>query len=181
MRDRPKFHKAASMVASSAPAPHAVGAHGADMPVVVCNICNEAKPHGDFYAGSLRRSFYWRAPGAPIAVAGGHRPQRPSLTLCPNTHPCRCKRCSCRSLIEKRRADPASRLASRLRTREKRLGCVLQLRMGDIRRLLSAEDPRYVAEDLVTLVRVHIDEPLSMENVALKRLGTILNVVDASC
>ena len=61
-----------------------------------------------------------------------------------------------------------------MRTREKRLGCVLQLRLEEIRRLLATEDPRCVAGDLVTLVRVREREPLGAGNVAVKLLGTII-------
>jgi len=51
---------------------------------------------------------------------------------------------------------------------------VLQLRVDDIRRLLSTEDQRLVAEDLVELVRLREREPIRLGNVAVKRLGVVV-------
>ena len=90
-------------------------------------------------------------------------------------HARRCKRCTCRRTSEQRRADPASRLAARLRVAEKRRGGVVMLRLDQIRKLLAAEDPKYLEENLVTLVRIRPSEPLGVDNVAIRRLGTIVS------
>lgn len=81
-----------------------------------------------------------------------------------------CRACSNLRSVELRRTDPASRLAARLRMREKRAGGgAMQLGVKDIRRLLQDVDPMYVENDLVTLVRIRRDEPLAVGNVAVKR------------
>ena len=50
----------------------------------------------------------------------------------------------------------------------------MQLRLDQIRQLLAAEDPQYLEENLVTLVRIRPSEPLGVNNVAIKRLGTLV-------
>ena len=142
---------------------------GAQMPTrrVDCNVCYESKMESEFDRKGLARGFYWRAPppcGRPRPMADpSHGDDR---------H--RCKRCQSHRKTEQRRTDPACRLAARVRMREKRRGCVLQLRADEIRRLLATEDPRLVAEDLVDLVRLRAREPLRADNVAVRRLGVVV-------
>ena len=85
-----------------------------------------------------------------------------------------CRTCASKRQRELRRTDPAVRLACRLRVREKRAGLPMKLSVAEIRTLLDSEDPDYVNEDLVTLVRVKEGAPLSRGNVTLRRLALLV-------
>ena len=85
-----------------------------------------------------------------------------------------CRSCATKRQRDLRRTDPAVRLAGRLRAREKRAGLPMKLSVAEIRNLLASENQDYVLEDLVTLVRVKQDAPLSPENVMLRRLAVLV-------
>ena len=53
----------------------------------------------------------------------------------------------------------------------------MMLRLDQIRKLLAAEDPKYLEENLLTLVRIKPSEPLGVDNVAIRRLGTIVSPI----
>ena len=86
-----------------------------------------------------------------------------------------CRSCAAKRQRDLRRTDPAVRLAGRLRAREKRAGLPMKLSVAEIRTLLASENQDYVLEDLVTLVRVKHDEPLSPANVMLRRLAVLVD------
>ena len=113
-----------------------------------CKVCKTEKPSVDFSSAGLARSFYW------------------------------CRQCANRKSTERRRSDPAARLASRIRARERRSGLPVSLTVGEIRQLLDGEDPVYVREDMVTLARLREEEPLGVGNVAVVRLGRLLGHCD---
>ena len=69
-----------------------------------------------------------------------------------------CKACCDQKSSERRRRDPATRIASRLRARGCRIG------VDDIRRMLDTLDPTVVANDQVVIMRLRNDEPLTPEN-----------------
>lgn len=114
-----------------------------------CKVCKAEKPSVDFSPAGLARSFYW------------------------------CRSCANRHSTERRRSDPAARLASRIRARERRSGLPVSLTVGEIRQLLRGEDPEYVREDMVTLTRVRDEEPMGLNNVAVVRLGRLLGRGDS--
>ena len=53
----------------------------------------------------------------------------------------------------------------------------MRISVHQIRALLAGEDSRYIREDLVSLERARGGEPLSWDNVVLKRLGRLVEVV----
>ena len=110
-----------------------------------CKACDTIKARSDFYAKSLERSFYT------------------------------CKKCSHARATEYRRTDPATRLAARIRVREKRGGIPMRLCVAEIRRLLATEDQNYVREDLVSLEKLRPGEALCAGNVTTVRLGRLLS------
>ena len=112
--------------------PGTASMHHKEAGTFTCKVCKTEKPSVDFSPAGLARSFYW------------------------------CRSCANRKSTERRRSDPAARLASRIRARERRLGMPVLLTVGDIRQLLNGEDPVYVREDLVTLARLREEEPLEM-------------------
>ena len=116
----------------------------ADGSSVKCKVCDLVKPASDFSEKGLARSFYW------------------------------CRSCANRRNTERRRSDPAARLASRIRTREKRLGQPSILTVQQIRELLMREPQTYVGDDMVSLAKLRADEPLGVGNVAVIRLGRLL-------
>ena len=109
-----------------------------------CKVCETAKPAAEFSAAGLARSFFW------------------------------CRTCANRKGTERRRSDPAARLASRIRMREKRSGKPTTLTVKQIRQLLIQEDPVYVMEDMVSLAKLRAEESLGIDNVAVIRLGRLL-------
>ena len=115
---------------------------------ITCRVCRTEKPTLDFSPAGLARSFYW------------------------------CRSCANINSTERRRSDPAARLASRIRARERRLGMPVWLTVGDIRQLLNGEDPVYVREDMVTLAKLREEEPFGVGNVAVVRLGRLLGHCD---
>lgn len=86
-----------------------------------------------------------------------------------------CNACKNRLGSVRRRADPATRLMSRLRIRARRAGVPLEVGVHEVRQLLAAEeDPRYITEDLVALTPRRAGEPFSLNNLQLVRLGQIM-------
>ena len=69
-----------------------------------------------------------------------------------------CKSCCDQKNSERRRKDPATRLATRLRARGCRIG------VGDIRRMLDTLDPLVVENDQVVIMKLRKDQPFTPEN-----------------
>ena len=112
-----------------------------------CTKCEQRLPAACFYQQSLARNFWT------------------------------CKSCKNKQDSDRRRADPAARLVSRLRIRARRAGVPLRVGVPEVRRLLASEpDQRYVAEDLVALRPLRASEPLSADNLRLVRLGHIIRL-----
>ena len=84
-----------------------------------------------------------------------------------------CRQCASKRQSERRRSDPAVRLACRVRMRAKRYGFAVKLRVADIRTLLKRVNPRYVEADLVKLERIRMDAPLTPDNVALRQAAVL--------
>ena len=84
-----------------------------------------------------------------------------------------CRKCTSRKESQRRRTDPAVRLADRVRMRAKRSGFAMNLSVADIRTLLESVRPEYVKADLVKLDRVRQDAPLAANNVALRQAAVL--------
>ena len=118
------------------------------METIRCKDCGERKPAAEFDLKAVSRAFRT------------------------------CKRCHSRRGTERRRSDPATRLISRARVREKRRGRErMSVSISHVRDLLRREeDPRYAELDLLSLERERAEEPLSALNAFLKRVGRIVEV-----
>ena len=114
-------------------------------PSIWCNQCKKVLPQSDFCLKSLARGYY-------------------------TCTPCKNKRAS-----ERRRADPAARLVSRLRIRARRAGVPMAVGVHEVRQLLAEEDPEYIAEDLVAIKPRRPGDPFNLENLRLVRLGRIIH------
>ena len=75
--------------------------------------------------------------------------------------------------VERRRSDPASRILCRVRTRCRRAGIPVTLKVKEFRKLLGAEDQRYVDGDKLSCCRIRDDGPLSADNVRITRVGRL--------